>query len=90
MRNICVLVVAGLMSTGVGMMSPAMAKSASKAACAWQTQFSGEREVGLINTWHQRYSAAPCFASQASCKAWLYKTQTAFPLAMDFTPCHRR
>ena len=49
-----------------------------------------QREVMSFHPWYQPYSATRCFGSFASCKAWLYKVQTAYPLFMDFRPCHKR
>ena len=72
-----------------GMSCSAAAKQVG-AANVWRTTFSGSRETDFIfGDRYQGYHASPCFTNQASCKAWLYNTQTAWPLFMDFVPCHR-
>ncbi|MBN8993896.1 MAG: hypothetical protein J0H63_05255 [Rhizobiales bacterium] len=70
-----------------GMTGPTFAKTGKGSVCAW---FTGTREVGAIHTWYQPYTASRCFTSMASCKSWLYKVQTAYPLFMDFRPCKAR
>lgn len=53
----------------------------------WQTWFTGQREdlFDRIDT----YTAAPCFTTQANCKAWLYWAQTDFPSVNSTRPCRK-
>jgi hypothetical protein len=88
MRKSISLLAVGLSLLAFSAPQPVLAKSAKGGAyCA---SFSGQREVMSFHPWYQPYSATRCFGSFASCKAWLYKVQTAYPLFMDFRPCHKR
>lgn len=86
MRTMLALAAVLLSLTAFTLPDEASAKTKG-AVCA---SFTGSRQVGEIHPWYQPYSASRCFASLASCKAWLYKVQTAYPLMMDFTPCRAR
>jgi hypothetical protein len=88
MRVMSAAVLAAALVAGAAAPLPALAKSAGT-GCVWRTSFSGARDTGFVHFQYQWYRAAPCFASLASCKAWLYKTQTAYPYFMDFVPCHK-
>ncbi len=87
-RLLLALALAGLV---IGSPNGALAKSRpSQGACTWSTSFSGARErLSELFGKYDYYRASRCFSTQASCKAWLYNIQTAYPLMMDFRPCHR-
>ena len=53
----------------------------------WQTSFVGQR-LGMFDEL-ESYHAAPCFRSQANCKAWLYWAQTDWNRYQYFTPCKK-
>ena len=53
----------------------------------WQTRFSGQR-LDLFDYVH-RLIAAPCFQTQAACKAWLYWAQSDYPRHNSFRRCRR-
>ncbi len=53
----------------------------------WQTWFRGSRKE-LFGP-PRRYVAAPCFKTQAACKAWLYWAQTDWPMVNTFKPCRK-
>ena len=56
-------------------------------AKVWQTWFRGEQKplFGPRDT----YSAAPCFKTEAACKAWLYWAQSDWSLYSTFQPCRK-
>jgi hypothetical protein len=56
-------------------------------ANVWQTSFVGER-IGPFDQ-YEKYHAAPCFRTQADCKAWLYWAQTDWDRYQYFTPCKK-
>lgn len=56
-------------------------------ANVWQTSFVGER-LGPFDQL-EKYHAAPCFRTQADCKAWLYWAQTDWDRYQYFTPCKK-
>jgi hypothetical protein len=87
MRKSLSLLAVGLSLLAFGAPAPVLAKSPKGAVCA---SFSGKREIGISHVWYQPYTASRCFSSLSTCKAWLYKVQTAYPLDMDFRPCHSR
>jgi hypothetical protein len=76
---------------------PAYSCSALSAAIGaskvWQTQFEGNRPSPLdFFREHPRmehYAAAPCFKTEAACKAWLYWIQSDWPLQNNYRPCRR-
>jgi hypothetical protein len=37
----------------------------------------------------EHYAAAPCFKTEAACKAWLYWIQSDWPLQNNYWPCRR-
>ena len=53
----------------------------------WQTWFRGMHHE-LFGP-PSRYYAAPCFRTEAACRAWLYWAQTDWPLQNTFRPCRR-
>ena len=53
----------------------------------WQTTFYGDHRDLWDNIDH--YSAAPCFASEEQCKAWLYWAQSDWPDRNNTTFCRR-
>jgi hypothetical protein len=53
----------------------------------WQTWFRGSR-LQLFDR-IDRYTASPCFKTQAACKAWLYWAQTDWPRQNTFKPCRK-
>jgi hypothetical protein len=53
----------------------------------WQTWFHGERET-LFDR-REFTTAAPCFTTQANCKAWLYWAQTDWQKYSTFRPCRK-
>ena len=53
----------------------------------WQTWFHGERET-LFDR-REQYTAAPCFPTQAECKAWLYWAQSDWQKYSTFRPCRK-
>jgi hypothetical protein len=53
----------------------------------WQTWFRGQK-TGVFD-WVDRVVAAPCFTSEANCKAWLYWAQSDYPEFNAFRACHR-
>jgi len=53
----------------------------------WRTWFSGAQR-DLFDQWTD-YSAAPCFATLASCTAWLYWAQTDWPDNKNVVRCRR-
>ena len=53
----------------------------------WQTWFTGYRHQ-LFGP-PQQYTAAPCFKTQAACRAWLYWAQTDYPMRNTFRPCRK-
>ena len=57
------------------------------AANVWQTWFSGQREDLFDNV--TRLIAAPCFQTEANCKAWLYWAQSDYTDHSRFEPCRR-
>ena len=57
------------------------------AANVWQVWFRGQRPVPLGPDEH--YTAAPCFTSEATCKAWLYWAQSDWPNVSTFQPCRK-
>ena len=57
------------------------------AANVWRTFFRGEKEGLFDDVWH--YQLAPCFTSQANCKAWLYWAMSDWPKRQWFKPCYR-
>jgi hypothetical protein len=56
-------------------------------ANVWQTLFRGQRETLFGPDNH--YWAAPCFKTQATCKAWLYWAQSDWPKLNSFQPCRK-
>ncbi len=53
----------------------------------WQTSFVGQRQGPFDQL--ESYHAAPCFRTQADCKAWLYWAQTDWDRYQYFTPCKK-
>jgi hypothetical protein len=53
----------------------------------WQTWFSGRRDE-LFGP-DSFYTAAPCFTTQANCKAWLYWAQSDWQKYSTFRPCRK-
>ena len=53
----------------------------------WQVSFYGERKDLWDNI--SDYSASPCFASLANCKAWLYWAMSDWPDRNNSTLCRR-
>ncbi len=90
MRRFVLLLAAGLLASGIAVPSAAIAKSQTSAkSCVWRTYFHGAKDTYFDGPFRYRwFTGAPCFASQATCKKWLYNTQTEYPLMMDFRPCH--
>jgi hypothetical protein len=103
MRVISAAVCAAALVAGAAAPLPALAKAYPKVAgmsCSaaaskvgagnvWRTSFAGAQDTQSKFFRYRWYRAAPCFTSQGNCKAWLYNTQTTYPLFMDFVPCHR-
>ena len=56
-------------------------------ANVWQTSFVGQR-LGPFDQLED-YHAAPCFRTQADCKAWLYWAQTDWDRYQYFNPCKK-
>ena len=57
------------------------------AANVWQTWFNGERSNLFDRV--TRLIAAPCFQTEANCKAWLYWAQSDYTDYSTFRPCRR-
>lgn len=53
----------------------------------WQTSFVGQRR-GFFDRL-ESFHAAPCFRTQAACKAWLYWAQTDWNYYQYFNPCRK-
>ncbi|HET7715743.1 MAG TPA: hypothetical protein VFK86_08955 [Bauldia sp.] len=56
-------------------------------ANVWQTSFVGQRKGPFDQI--LSYHAAPCFRTQANCKAWLYWAQTDWDYYQYFNPCRK-
>jgi hypothetical protein len=56
-------------------------------ANVWSTSFYGERKDLFDRI--EFYQAAPCFRSQADCKAWLYWAQTDWNHYNYWNPCRK-
>jgi len=53
----------------------------------WQTSFVGQRRGPFDRL--ESYHAAPCFRTEAACKAWLYWAQTDWDRYQYFNPCRK-
>jgi hypothetical protein len=53
----------------------------------WQTSFVGQRRGPFDRL--ESFHAAPCFRTQAACKAWLYWAQTDWDHYQYFNPCRK-
>src|SRR5262245_25437131 len=73
---------------GRGYSCSALAKQIGKRN-VWQTIFYGEREIGFAGWDRDWIRRAPCFKTQADCKAWLYAAQTYYWEMMEFQPCRK-
>ena len=74
-------------AAGQGPRAAASSRPRSARRNVWQTSFVGQR-LGPFDQLED-YHAAPCFRSQADCKAWLYWAQTDWDRYQYFNPCKK-
>ncbi len=62
-------------------------KAAIGRSNVWSTSFIGQRKGPFDQIWS--FQDAPCFRTQANCKAWLYWAQSDWDYYQYFNPCRK-